>query len=461
MRLSAQSCYVGQAVELTVNMYCPADIGDFRLSVPALESKDFYFEDPDFIDPQAKQFRLGADSAETVYVTQSRAEHNGRDCVLLSFTKILIPKRTGTLQLASCSISADLPVGRVRSSDFFFDNFRTQYKRFMVSSGPLVLDVLDLPAAGRPEAFYGLVGKYTISASAVPTKVNVGDPITLTIKIGGEYLKPVEWPVLEKIPQLAENFKLPAQQASPVLQDGFKLFTQTIRANNDKVTEIPSIPLAFFDPDKAAYVTVKSEPVKLDVAPTKVLTAADLEGGDFTPVNKEVEAVRKGLSANYEGPNVLQNVAFSPLATAFSPAYLFIWALPLVVLVGSSLTKALTAKDADKLEAKRRRRAASDALNSLRAVVSAGADERYELLAEVMKQYIAQRLGRAAGSLTAEDCRVLIIGSTGDDKVAGDFSRTVAACEAGRYAPVQVSIDADKIKEVAALIKAIEKKIKK
>ena len=52
-----------------------------------------------------------------------------------------------------------------------------------------------MPEADKPAEFYGLVGQYTIAASAAPTKVNVGDPITLTIRIGGNpYLKPVQWP---------------------------------------------------------------------------------------------------------------------------------------------------------------------------------------------------------------------------------------------------------------------------
>ena len=63
----------------------------------------------------------------------------------------------------------------------------------MVSSQPLKLTVLPLPEEGKPSGFYGLVGQYTISASATPTKVNVGDPITLTVKVGGgKYLKPVQ-----------------------------------------------------------------------------------------------------------------------------------------------------------------------------------------------------------------------------------------------------------------------------
>ena len=83
-----------------------------------------------------------------------------------------------------------------------------------VNSQPLKLTVLPLPEQGKPEGFYGLVGRYTIEASATPTQVSVGDPITLIIKIGGSrYLKPVQWPELEKVAELARNFKIPSQKA--------------------------------------------------------------------------------------------------------------------------------------------------------------------------------------------------------------------------------------------------------
>ena len=77
----------------------------------------------------------------------------------------------------------------------------------MARSRPLKLTVLSVPEQGKPAGFYGLVGRYTISAAAAPTKVNVGDPITLTIKIGGsKYLKPVQWPELEGLEELTGNF---------------------------------------------------------------------------------------------------------------------------------------------------------------------------------------------------------------------------------------------------------------
>ena len=466
--LSEQKCYVGQPVIMTVKFYILTDIGDFQFNIPAFTNDAFYLEEPDVSNPQAKEYDLG--NGTTVFVSQYRTTHNGRDSILLSFSKVLIPRHSGEIEIAPTSVSADVVVGRTRSRDPFADNgffggffgAQKEYKRFMVSSQPIKLTVLSLPEQGKPSGFYGLVGKYTITASATPTKVNVGDPITLTIRVGGsKYLKPVQWPALEQLSELAQNFKIPSEKAAPTIENGCKVFTQTIRPNNDKITEIPPIPLSFFDAEKGAYAVAETEPIKLEVAPSKILTNADLEGKDFTPVNKEVEAIKKGLSANYEGLDALTNQTFSPLSAAVSPGYAAIWACPLAVVIVSLVIKLSTHTTAEKIAAKRKRSAAGRAVGQLKKISSIDTRQRYELLASVMKQYIGDRFDKTAGSLTGEDCHEVIIAETQDGPIADRYKEIIVDCEAARYAYVETNIDSAQIKEVVKLIQAVEKKCRR
>ena len=463
--LSEQQCYVGQPVIMTVKFYISADIGDFQFNIPAFTGNDFYIEEPDTSNPQAKEFNLG--NGVIARVGQYRTTHKGKESILLSFDKVLIPKNAGEIAVLPTSVSADIAVGRARPrdrffNDSFFDGFfgsRKQYKRFIVSSQPLKLTVLPLPEEGKPSGFYGLVGEYAIEASATPTKVNVGDPITLTIKIGGgKYLKPVQWPPLEKIPEMANNFKIPSEKASPKIETGYKVFTQTIRANNDKISEIPTIPLAFFDTDKGKYEIAKTKPIKLDVSPTKILTQADMEGLDFTPVNKEVEAIKKGLSANYESLDALTNQSFSPLVAAVSLPYLLIWAGPLTLLFVSSLVKFLTYTTPEKIAAKRRRTAANRAVSLLKKLDSAPPEHWYDLCASTMKQYIGDRFDKIAGSLTSNDCFEIIISQAHDRQTAEGYKEIIADCEAVRYAFTEQLCESSKIGKAIELIKTIEKK---
>jgi hypothetical protein len=393
-------------------------------------------------------------------------QHKGKDFLLFSFNLVLIPKHSGQIDMGTSSVLAALAVGTSRSRDRIFDNFsffgpQKKYKLFAANSKPLKLTVLPLPEQDKPEDFYGLVGRYTIDASATPTKVNVGDPITLTIKIGGSrYLKPVQWPELEQVTDLARNFKIPSQKASPTMQDGMKVFTQTIRANNDKINQIPSIPLTFFDVDKGAYAVAKTNPIPLDVAPTKILTNADLEGMEPAFVNRKVEAIKKGISANYEGPDVLTNQIFSPLAAVVSPGYLVIWLVPFLVLVTSSIVKLFTHTSPEKLAQKCRRQAAGKAIKQLKKATGLSPEEQQELIVSTMKTYIGERFEKVAGSLTADDCYQIINSATADSQIAGKYRDTIAQCETSRYASAQASIDSPQVSEVISLIHTIEKKSK-
>lgn len=459
--LSQKQCYVGQPVIMTVKFYISADIGDFQFNIPAFTGDDFYIEDPDVSNQQAKEYNLG--NGITARVSQYRTTHNGKDSIMLSFSKVLIPKHSGNIVISPASVSADVAVGKGRSRDGFFDDFfgsRKEYKRFMVSSQGLNLTVLPLPEEGKPFGFYGLVGQYTISASATPTKVSVGDPITLTIKVGGgKYLKPVQWPDLENIPELADNFKIPSEKAAPVIEDGYKIFTQTIRAGNDKIAEIPSIPLTFFDSDKGKYKVAKTEPIALEVSPTKILTSADLEGLDFAPVNKEVESIKKGLSANYENLDALTNRTFSPLAALVSTPYLLIWAGPLLLLIISSMIKFFTYTTPEKVAAKRRRTAWTKAIGQLKS--TSGDLQGHGLLASTMKQYIGDRFDKIAGSLTSDDCFEIILAETKDRQSAEKYKEIIASCETARYASAGKNLQTPKIKDAIELIKIIEKKCRK
>jgi hypothetical protein len=441
--LSQEKCYAGQPVIMTVKFYVYSNVGDYQFDIPALTNDAFYVEDLDAV----KQYRIN---------------RRNREAILLTFTKVLIPKSAGDINLGTPSVSADVAVGRASSQDAFDNFFRNnvQYKRFAVSSQPLKLSVLPLPQQNKPEGFYGLVGQYTISASAAPTKASVGDPITLTIKIGGNYLKPVQWPELEKIAGLSENFKMPSQKSSPTVENGVKVFTQTIRPANDKVTEIPSIPVAYFDADKGQYVVAKTEPIKLEVSPTKILTTADVEGRDFTPAGSEVEAVKKGISANYEGADCLQNVKFSLATAVTSRGFLVGWLLPLIVLATSISAKTIIHKTPEQAARKRRRSAAGNAVSRLKKIQPAQLQSHPELIAETMKQFIGQRFDRVAGSLTADDCRQVIISGTGDSASANQFRDIISDCDAARYSAVRRQIDSATIENVSRLIRTIDKKSK-
>jgi hypothetical protein len=455
--VSEKRCYVGQPVVMTVKWIIKARVEGGAFDVPVFKTDDFYIEDVS--DPAATQ-AVQQVAIHGVPVTIS-ADHQlikGMEAQIISFSKVLIPKHAGRIRLDPVTVSTNVVVGRVQTGDFF-NPYKMKTSRVSVQSDPVELEILPLPEAGKPPQFYGLVGQYTISASAAPTKVSMGDPITLTIRIGGNpYLKPVQWPQLEQIPELADNFKIPTEKASPAVENSVKVFTQTIRASNDRVTQIPAISLVYFDPQKGQYVVAKTDPIKVEVAPTKVLTNADVQGTGSAPVNREVEAIRKGLSANYYVPEILANQSLSLRSAIFSPGYLALWSIPLVGLVASSIIKLASRTSPELVARKRKRQARSAAVRRLKRMASADPNDKHELLASAMKGYIGDRFDRLSASLTADDCYRIIAESTDDTQIATQYKDMIATCEAARYASVGAEIGEDQVVEATWLIGQVEKK---
>jgi hypothetical protein len=356
-----------------------------------------------------------------------------------------------------------LAVGQQRSrdpfEDFGFFGSRTQYGQFSVGSPAMMLTVSPLPGQGQPAGFSGLVGRYTIATSATPTEVSVGDPITLTVRIGGNpYLKPVLWPALDQIPEMAAHFKIPSERASPTIDNGCKVFTQTLRANSDKVTQIPPIPLVFFDPDKGTYVTAQTDPIPLKVSPTQVLTNADIGGRSFDPVNKEVEAIKQGLAANYEDPGTLVNQGFSPIAAFIDPVYMAIWLLPLGFLAGSVSFKIATHTTPERQAIRRRCRAAGKALDQLKAISSQEPNQRHQALAAALRQFLGDRFDRTAGSLTAGECHQIVLEATADQDLARRCQDLLAACEAAHYSAAQAILEDRYVQEAMGIVREVDRR---
>ncbi|MEN6332993.1 MAG: BatD family protein [Phycisphaerales bacterium] len=488
--VAEKKCYAGQPIVMTVRWIVSSRWQNVAFDVPVFTSPDFLIEEVSAA-ASAPAEQVVIDGVPTT-VRGNRQNIKGMESEVYGFTKVIIPQRAGRIKLDPVTVSANLAVGRVRTNSLL-NPYMMDYKRMSVQSEPVELEVLPLPEEGKPAEFYGLVGQYTIEASAAPTKVSVGDPITVTIRVGGNpYLKPVQWPQLEQVPELAANFKIPAEKASPTIENGQKVFTQTLRANSDAVKQVPPIPLAYFDPQSGQYVVARTGAIPLEVSPTKILTNADMEGTGGESANgtgaarvSPVQAINKGLSANYYGPEILDDQSFSLRSAVFSPRYAAVWSIPLLGLLASAVVRLAGRTSPESVARKRRRQAAGLATRRLNAAASAGkrghstfspasrsakpvSDEKAECplfaseqVLAAMKGYIGDRFDRVAASLTADDCRDVIVQATGDSAVASRYRDLIAACEADRYAPLATEIGSDQVREATELIDAIERCLQK
>src|SRR5205823_11265451 len=112
----------------------------------------------------------------------------------------------------------------------------------------------------------GAIGNFTMTTDAKPKSVQVGDPITVTSTISGRgNFDRVNAPTVEndggwhKYPP-SSKFK----NDDDVGISGAKTF-EMVLSPNEKKQSIPPLAFSYFDPAKEQYVSLRSDPIAINV----------------------------------------------------------------------------------------------------------------------------------------------------------------------------------------------------
>jgi hypothetical protein len=403
--------YVNQTARVRVVWLLQGDIENYSFRASAI--------DPALEVTPVTIPRQGRDSVYEVdifgVVTHARLGFDtlkGERVRSFEFELLVTPKYPGWRTLGPLAVSFEERLN-VRAS-----------RRILAESEPLAIEVLDLPQAGRPAGFRGLLGVHGIEARAEPTSVNVGDPIELTVTITGQ--EPMsaitEGPDLRAIPGFEDAFRLSPQgwTFTPARRPGERAFTTVIRAANDTVTRIPPIPLHFFDPDSAQYHTAQSRPIPLAVRAVRQVSAADaIVGAPGAAVSREpLAASGAGLWAIDRGAAVLASAnALDPLI-ARDPAVLALLVAPPAFFTAAGIVAFRRGRRIDESE-RRRRRALASARRALR---------RHNP-PEAVRVYLADAFGLTPAAITGEDGRRVLAGF----EESAALAELIAIHEADRY----------------------------
>jgi hypothetical protein len=450
LELSGERVYVGQPVILTVTWYVGGNVEEFAFNIPLLEDKRFEvtgFEEN--IDPNQQDTYVRIPLGDDVVIgRKGRETVDGRSFLTVTFEKVLIPKQAGTIRAPQATVSMRAVKGYQRRGgnsvfdDFFSDGIfgrRAVYEDFVVPSNTPALEVAELPAEGRPAGFTGLVGAFDLEAEATPTKISVGDPITLTVRIEGpRYLENVSLPPLEKQPSLARDFRIPEERATGAIRGRAKVFTQTLRATHSGVTGIPPIEMPYFDPRTGSYEIARSEPIALEVEGNRIITAQDAEGRDAAVITQtELEAREEGIAHNYEGSDALVNQAGSLAVWLNSPLGLALLIVPPLgygALWGFLVVAQRRGGDPAGRRARRAYRDLQRRLATLEGDTGGGAGDFHSQLLEALRQYLGARLALPPGALTFADVAGELRKRGFSEEALAELRALFEQCEAGRYA---------------------------
>ena len=129
------------------------------------------------------------------------------------------------------------------------------------------LDVVE-PPAPRPTDFTGAVGSFDVSAALSDGTFRVGEPTHLKVTVRGQgsfaRLAIAGLPATNDLNTYGVTSEF---TAGPTPLGGEKVFTQTLTPRRAGDLTVPSVALTYFDPRARRYVTRRTAPLPITVAP--------------------------------------------------------------------------------------------------------------------------------------------------------------------------------------------------
>ena len=399
---------------------------------------------------KAEGFTLG----QTPRPAQSQTQVGNLVYNLLVFRMSATAAKSGTVNLGPAELSLTLLIpdtsGRRRDPFEAMFGGNTQLKPVVLKSDVQPMRVLPLPTQNVPETFNGAVGSFTMTMTAGPTNLAVGDPITVKAQISGtgllDAVRLPEQPLWRDFKTYAPAMKV--DSSDPLGLTGVKSFEQVVIPQNHEVKMLPPLQFTFFDPNQKTYRTLNGTAVPLTVRPSAA--------GAAPPT------LTNGLTASIPPPgddllHIRPHLALAPVGGGTllqKPWFLALQSLPVLTWISLLVLRKRHEALANNPRLRRQRLVAQrirDGLQELRALAAAQkSDDFFATLFRLLQEQLGERLDLPASAIT----EAVIDEKLSRRNLSQDTLRALHSlfktCNQARYAPQKSS------QELASLIPKVE-----
>ena len=451
LRLPRNEVYLNERLPVKILLFVVTD----------LSVADVRF--PEFNQP-------GVDVAKFGQPQQYDQVVNGARYHIAEFDTHIYPTRTGAMTIGPVTLDCNIvtkpaggraPLGGNLFDDDFFNAFFDRYEKrpTTLKSKTSVLKVLPLPEEDKPADFTGAVGQFDLDISVGPVEVNVGDPITVKMNLGGEgNIKAVQPPAFSK----ADHFKVYDPQIKE--ENGSKKLEQVLIPETEQVTEIPAVRFSYFDPTLQRYHTLTKGPFPVTVRKSKIDTGLKVVGpnGAGEVAAPVPQVLGQDIVFIKESPGTFYVVRerFYRTLPFYIAVILFLGLWGILYAVCRQ-----THKIATDVAYARRLLAPKEARRDLREAKRLLAQEDtgkfYDTLFRTLQRYLGNKLHLSAGMVTFEMAHSKLTGRVAEKWLA-EIRHAVDECDAFRYAPVRSSAESrtESYARVQRIIDALERSIR-
>ncbi|MEY4918075.1 MAG: hypothetical protein RL616_1988 [Verrucomicrobiota bacterium] len=364
---------------------------------------------------------------------QRRVQAGNRSYTVIPVLLPLTAVKTGALTLGpfTANVVVVLPGG-----------FFGEQRQVTLATEAVNVQSQPLPEENKPANFTGAVGSFTMTATAGPTTVTVGDPVTVRVQISGRgSLDSLTLPAQDAW----RNFKTypPTSKLETSDQFGFqgmKTFEQIVSPLNSDVNQLPPLTFAFFNPEDGQYHTLKQAAVPL-VVKAAGSTPLPAMAGNKNPAEEkpvpDILPIKENLGTLTQ--TVVGRDSVEPLI--LRPFFLAAQAVPVLAFLAAFVWRKRTDSLANNPRLRRQRSVSQLVTNGLRDLKKfAGenkSEEFFALLFRLLQEQLGERLDCPASAITEsviDEPAVLHRAS----KVTRDaLHELFQLCNQARYAPVR------------------------
>ena len=421
--LPQKKVYVGQVLATQLEIYLRDDVQNFG---------NFQFT-----AQPAEGFIIGKSAQGGRYRTQI----GNRVYTVIRLNIALTVLKSGDLSLGpfTAQVTVVLPSDQQGGDPFFRQFFNAgEQKQVSLATDAVAVQSLPLPAEGRPADFNGAIGHFTMTATAGPTNVAVGDPITLHIQISGRGA--LDSLTLPDQPAW-ENFKVypptsHVETSDPLGLEGSKTFEEIVSPENTDVRQLPQFSVSFFDPDDGNYHTLIQPSVQLAVrsagmASVPAIAAAKTAGAQNPSSPQDILPIKENLGTLVP--------ATSPLVTR--PPFLALQSLPLLALLAAFVWRKRVDNLANNPRLRRQRAVAqliASGMDDLRKYAEQDQpDEFFATLFRLLQEQLGERLDCPASSITEAVIEERLAPAGAPEPVLNGLRELFQMCNQARYAPIR------------------------
>jgi hypothetical protein len=256
--------------------------------------------------------------------------------------------------------------------------------------------------------------------------------MTLTLTLRGEgTLESAVAPDVAALPEVAGRFKI--YEATEETRSGSRRFTYGLRPLEPGIEAFPAVPVSYFDVESERYVTLRTDPIPIQIAEAEELSDDQIVAGadGSSRTQRELEARREGVFANVTELAAVGDESVDPLR----------WFLGLVGLAGlyvavAVVTVQIQRRSADKALL-RRRGAVAKAKGRLRqglAELEAGRTRQgVDLIQASLAGLVADVADLPEAGLTPKDVCAQLRANDIEQPLVDRAGTLLETCDAARY----------------------------